>query len=115
MRIVGWLGFGVALACAAASVAGAHEPNVNCHKAKQWSDMMVCGNADLADMDAKVDKAYRKTRASLPPAEAEQVTRVQNAWRWGREKCQQSSDPMKCLQDYYQHRIKEIVQPKDGQ
>jgi uncharacterized protein len=96
-------------------MAAAHEPNVNCHKAKQWSDMMVCGNPDLADLDAKVDKAYHKTRASLPPDQAEQVSRVQAAWRRGREKCQKSSDPVKCLQDYYQRRIKEIVQPKGGQ
>ena len=111
MSTMGWAGLALTLAWALAAPAVAHEPNVNCHKVKQWSDMMVCGNPDLTDLDAKVDKAYRKSRQSLPPAQAQQVNEVQAAWRRGREKCQQSSDPVKCLHDYYERRIKEIVQP----
>lgn len=91
--------------------ARAEEPNTNCHKKKKWSDMMVCGNRDLTAMDVKVDRAYKKAQATLPPDEAAQVRDVQSAWERGREKCQQDADPIKCLQDYYQRRIKEIVQP----
>jgi uncharacterized protein len=85
----------------------------DCRKMKQWSDMMVCGNPDLSAMDARVDKAYRKSAASLPPDQAAQVREVQAAWVRGREKCQQDRDPVKCLHDYYERRIKEIVQPGD--
>ena len=95
--------------------ARAEEPNTNCHKKKKWSDMMVCGNRDLTAMDAKVDRAYKKTQDSLPPDEAAQVRDVHNAWMRGREKCQKGPDPVKCLQDYYQRHIKEIVQPGDEQ
>ena len=102
----------VALAVAAVGVARASGPSFDCHKAKQWSDMMVCGNPNLADLDSKVDKAYRKAQQPLSAKDAEQVREVQRAWRKGREKCQQDSDPIKCLQTYYERRIKEIVQPE---
>ena len=91
--------------------ARAEEPHINCHKKKKWSDMMVCGNRDLTAMDAKVDRAYKKAQTGLPPDQAAQVRDVQEAWLRGREKCQKGPDPIKCLQDYYQNHIKEIVQP----
>jgi uncharacterized protein len=101
----------LALAVVAAGIARASGPSFDCHKAKKWSDMMVCGNPNLADLDGKVDKAYRKAQRSLPPKDAQQVREVQQAWLKGREKCQEDPDPMKCLQTYYERRIKEIVQP----
>ena len=94
-----------------AGVAQAHQPSFDCHKAKQWSDMMVCGNPNLADLDGQVDKAYKQASTSLPPKDAQQVREVQEAWLRGREKCQHDADPTKCLETYYQRRIKEIVQP----
>ena len=111
MRVVAALTAAAVLLVASAR---AEEPITgDCHKKKKWSDMMVCGNRDLTAMDAKVDRAYKKAQATLPPDEAAQVRDVQAAWDRGREKCQQDPDPMKCLQDYYQRRIKEIVQPGD--
>ena len=107
-----WALVGVlALAAAWAGAARADEPRTNCHKVKKWSDMMVCGNPDLRDLDGKVDNAYRKAQVGLSPADAGKVRRVQQAWLRGREKCQESADPTKCLHDYYERRIKEIVQP----
>lgn len=105
------LGAGVLVGMTWGAMALAEQPSVDCHKASQWSDMMVCGNPDLSAMDAKVDRAYRKAKESLPPDEAAQVDEVQAAWMRGREKCQKNDDPMKCLHDYYESRIKEIVQP----
>ena len=93
-------------------VARAHSQG-DCHKATQWSDMMVCGNRNLADLDTKVDRAYEKAQSGLSPKDAEEVRRVQAAWMKGREKCQQDPDPTKCLEDYYQRRIKQIVQPRN--
>jgi len=108
----GWVGAAVvALVLTAAGVVHASRPSFDCHKAKQWSDMMVCGNPNLADLDSKVDKAYRKAQRSLSPQDAKQVREVQQAWLRGREKCQQDPDPIKCLHTYYERRIKEIVQP----
>ena len=100
----------VALSSSVAGVARAYSQG-DCHKAKQWSDTMVCGNPNLADMDSKVDKAYDKAASGLSPKDAKEVRRVQQAWLKGREKCQEDSDPTKCLEDYYQRHIKEIVQP----
>jgi len=107
----GWVVLAGVTLGVAVGVAVAHQPSFDCHKAKQWSDMMVCGNPNLADLDVKVDKAYKKAQRSLPPQNAAQVREVQQAWLRGREKCQQDPDPIKCLDDYYQRRIKEIVQP----
>lgn len=91
--------------------ARAEEPNSGCHKSAEWSDMMVCGNPNLTDLGGKVDRAYRKSQEGLSIEDATEVRRVQAAWLKGREKCQESADPTKCLEDYYQRRIKEIVQP----
>lgn len=113
MSRLGWLVFGcVALGGALTGVAWAHSPD-DCHKAKEWSDMMVCGNPNLADLDGKVDKGYEDAQQSLSPKDAQEVREVQAKWMRGREKCQQDPDPTKCLEDYYQRKIKEIVQPKD--
>lgn len=99
---------------ALAGRAGAQDPNFNCEKATQWSDMMVCGNPSLVQLDGKVDKAYKRSQEGLTPEQANEVQEVHDAWRKGREKCQQDPDPIKCLQDYYQDHIKKIVQPGEG-
>ena len=91
----------VLLAAAFAGAAAAEEPNVNCEKVSEWSDMMVCGNPDLAAKNAKVDEAYRQAQQGLSPEDAAEVSQVQAAWKKGRAKCQQSDDPTKCLHDYY--------------
>ncbi|MGH7788468.1 MAG: hypothetical protein ACRERC_16480 [Candidatus Binatia bacterium] len=101
---------GVVLATLAGA-APAEEPNVNCEKMAEWSDMMVCGNPDLTAKNAKVDEAYREAQQGLGPQDAAEVGQVQAAWKKGRAKCQQSADPTKCLHDYYDARIKPIVQP----
>ena len=112
MTRVGWVVLGcVALSSGWAGMAAAHSEG-DCHKVHEWSDMMVCGNPNLNDLDSKVDRAYQKAQQGLSPKDAEEVQRVQAAWMRGREKCQQNSDPTKCLEDYYQRRIKEIVQPQ---
>lgn len=101
----------VAVTTSLAGMTGAEEPNSGCHKSAEWSDMMVCGNPNLTDLSGKVDRAYRKAQEGLSAEDAGEVRRVQEAWLKGREKCQQSADPVKCLDDYYQRRIREIVQP----
>ena len=101
----------IVLSAACVQVARAEEPNSGCHKSAEWSDMMVCGNPNLTDLGGKVDRAYADSERGLSPEDAGEVRRVQQAWLKGRAKCQESSDPTKCLQDYYQRRIKEIVQP----
>jgi uncharacterized protein len=107
---VGGLLFGCVALCASfASQAPAQ--SVDCHKATQWSDMMVCGNPNLTDLNAKVDKAYQDAQKGLSPAEAEEVRGVHEAWLRGREKCQENPDPTKCLEKYYQNHIQPIVQP----
>jgi len=103
------LAWTAALALAGASAA--EEPDVNCEKVSEWSDMMVCGNPDLTAKNAKVSEAYRQAQQGLSPEDAAQVSEVQAAWKKGRAKCQQSDDPTKCLHDYYDTRIKTIVQP----
>jgi len=101
----------VTLLLGAAFAATAHaQPRGDCHKSSQWSDMMVCGNPNLTDLDAQVDAAYRKQRDALPAQDAEQVRLVQEQWLRGREKCQEDADPMKCLETYYQRHIKELFQ-----
>lgn len=62
---------------------------------------------------ARLWGAYKDAQTSLPPKDADEVRAVQQAWLKGREKCQKDSDPVKCLETYYQRRIKEIVQPDD--
>ena len=113
MTRVGWVVLGcVALSGGWLNAARAHSQD-DCRKAQQWSDMMVCGNRNLADLDGKVDKAYEDAQKGLSPKDAEEVQRVQAAWMKGREKCQENPDPTKCLEDYYQRRIRNIVQPHD--
>jgi uncharacterized protein len=109
---VGWIVLGcVVLSGGVARMARAQQSGVDCHKATQWSDMMVCGNPDLTDLDTKVDKAYRDSQKGLSPKDAEEVRGVHEAWLRGREKCQEDPDPTKCLEKYYQHHIEPIVQP----
>lgn len=109
---VGWMVFAwVVVSVGAAEVVAAQQAGVDCHKATQWSDMMVCGNPNLTDLNAKVDKAYQDAQKGLSPTDAEEVRSVHVAWMKGREKCQGDPDPTKCLEKYYQHHIEPIVQP----
>ena len=109
---LGWVVLGcVVLSGGSAHLGQAQQPGVDCHKATQWSDMMVCGNPNLTDLNAKVDKAYQDAQKGLSPTEAEEVRRVHVEWMKGREKCQGDPDPTKCLEDYYRRHIQPIVQP----
>ena len=110
MSRLGWVMLGwMMLSGAGARTGWAQEPRVDCHKATQWSDMMVCGNPNLTALNAKVDKAYQDAQKGLSPKDAEEVRRVQVEWMKGREKCQDDPDPTKCLEDYYQRHIQPIV------
>ena len=112
MNRAGWMVLGcIALGIGVAAVAHAQRSGVDCHKVAAWSDMMVCGNPNLAALDTKVDKAYQDAQKGMSPTDAEETRRVHAAWMTGREKCQQDPDPTKCLEKYYRRHIEPIVQP----
>jgi uncharacterized protein YecT (DUF1311 family) len=106
------IGIGAGLTALLAVAARGEEPvEGDCAKRAQWSDMMVCGNPDLGARHAAVDRAYRKAQEGLSPQDAGEVRAMQDAWLKGRERCQQSGDPVKCLQDYYDGHVRTLVQP----
>lgn len=89
-------------------VASAGQPSFDCAKARSWSEVTVCNDAGLADLDQRVAELYRSNRAALTSEQKNSVTRDQRQWLRDRESCKKQADSSGCLVGIYKARIAQL-------
>jgi uncharacterized protein len=79
------------------------KPSFDCLKAKQKTEIMICGNPALAKLDLQLDKVYRETIERNPYNKKEIYNRQITWWKL-RNLCSNE----KCIMDKYNSRIFEL-------
>jgi uncharacterized protein len=92
----------------AVPAASTGQPSFDCAKASSWSEVTVCNDAGLADLDRYVAELYRSKRRSLTGEQQESVIRDQRTWLRERERCEKQADRKGCLVGVYKARITEL-------
>jgi len=108
----------IAALAAAASVtvvirtANADSPSFDCGKARSEVESLVCGDAQLAQLDREVGRLYdlgSMTKRISPPLR-KQLIATQRGWIEGRDACSKAQDERGCARDAYLIRIHELRQ-----
>ncbi|MBT0958546.1 DUF1311 domain-containing protein [Alphaproteobacteria bacterium KMM 3653] len=81
------------------------EPSFNCAYATQPTELTLCENADLADLDREMAAQYRRIRAGRTFSQTQALIAAQKAWLRRRNSCKTD---VACLQSIYQTRITEL-------
>jgi len=90
------------------SLAFAGQPSYDCAKARSWSEIAVCNDDALADLDRQVAELYRSRGAALSGEERKNLIRDQRKWLQQREQCRHLANPSACLIDVYHVRIAQL-------
>ncbi len=88
------------------------KPSFACKRATEISQKIICGNADLAELDARLTAVYAARRAELDRAGQAALNRNQKTWVEGRAKAcappavkDDTESRVDCLREFYQHRL----------
>jgi len=81
-------------------------PSFDCERARSWSELTLCVDPRLAELDRRMAALYGELRQALPTEGEAQLREDQRAFLAQRERCQQDSDePRVCLARRYRARI----------
>lgn len=58
----------------------AHGASFDCSQARSKTEKLVCGNAELSELDTRLGKAFTEARQELPAGEAKRLTQDQLRW-----------------------------------
>jgi uncharacterized protein len=89
----------VALASGEASAAG---PSFDCAKAGNWAEKQICGNDELAALDAWFGPLYGQVAQRLTGKELDALKAKRKAWLKSRNDCKGEADGTACLKTRYQ-------------
>ena len=103
-----------ALVVAAAGEAQTTRPSFDCSKAETDAEKLICGDDDLAELDARMARVYEKALENYPADELSNLKAYQRGWAKGRDECWKDDDLRKCLELAYRTRIAEL-QIQSGQ
>lgn len=78
----------------------------NCANAKTEAEKTICGNAELAALDLKLDFLYKAVMSKLPGKEREKLKDEQKKWKKKRDNYCCSLGIVSCLLEMYKERIK---------
>jgi hypothetical protein len=68
----------------------------DCDKARSTSEMLICGDADLAALDRDLAQVYKQAKAAVPDKKAFAAVTTQN-WNWRERNCRDKA----CLASWY--------------
>ena len=81
-------------------------PSFDCSGARPGStEDMICQDAELSELDRKVDRLYRKIKAQTTEEDFQTIQAAQRGWLKGRNEGWKASDPRRYVFDAYQERI----------
>lgn len=90
-------------------------PSFDCTKAESGSEKLICGDAELADLDRRVSGRYAEalTAAGSLDAGADKAVKdlraSQQGWVKGRDECWKAKDKKTCVSDAYLRREAELI------
>ncbi len=90
---------------------GAAEPKAGyeCGRASGPVETAICGSAELAELDIKLNDLYGKVRTVTDEAEGVALRDAQRRWIGGRNDCWRAGGEMKaCITDVYARRMGEL-------
>lgn len=94
--------------CLVAANAWSASPSFDCAKATHEAEVLICKDAELAELDHSLTSLYRTLLKSLSPSEQQSLKTEQRGWIKGRNDCWKSSDQRGCIKAEYQARILEL-------
>ncbi|MCW5747555.1 MAG: MliC family protein [Alphaproteobacteria bacterium] len=113
--VAGWfLTEGEAPASPAGPVGAGQGPTFDCARATHDVERLICGDAELAALDRRMDSTYRAAVAVLAKvadktAAQRSLRATQAGWVGGRNDCWKATDKRQCTKDSYLRREAELV------
>ena len=90
---------------------GAIAPSFDCSKATELVEKMICGDPQLARMDAEISRLYKLALTDKQAAPAGHALKVsEEKWLTWRNKCAGDTDPKKCVVWDYAQRAQKLRQ-----
>lgn len=89
-------------------LSGSHcegRPSFDCRKARSATEIAICGDPDLANLDCGLATVYGELKRALDADAFGRVKSAQNAWLQDRESCGTSHD---CISAKYRERTSEL-------
>lgn len=90
-----------------ASAAPAH-PSFDCAKASHEIELLICRDAELADLDRSLASLYARVLENTPASKRNHLKAEQRGWVKGRNDCWKSADQHGCVKGEYEYRIGEL-------
>src|SRR5262244_2357630 len=107
MRIA--IGFALVVAVGVAGEpASAAGPSFDCGKAGNWVEKQICGNDDLAALDAWFGPLYGQVAQRLTGKDLDALKAHRKAWLKARNDCKAEVDGTACLKTRYQEFTAEL-------
>src|SRR5215470_18197060 len=102
MRIAIGLALVLATAVAMGRPAPAAAPSFDCAKAGNWAEKQICGNDELAALDAWFAPLYGQVAQRLTGKDLDALKAKRKAWLKARGDCKAEADGTACLKTRYQ-------------
>lgn len=84
------------------------EPSFDCAKAKAWSEIQVCNDKTLADLDQQSANLFKNSKVEIKGSAQKSLIADQKLWLREREACKNHTDQQGCLIAVYQKRIQQL-------
>ncbi len=89
-----------------------YQASFDCSRAKSENEIIICGNADLAEADRKLAKTFEKLLKSVSASQRNELRQAQTLWLTERDKtCIPYKDNrgLECLEEHYAIRQNELT------
>ena len=83
-------------------------PLLDCAKAANKAQQLVCDDPQLTDLDRRLQTSYQQA-LDRPGADKAALTAAQNSWATQRDACTQYADMRTCVQEAYQTRLVQLA------
>lgn len=80
-------------------------PSFDCAKASHEVELLICKDAELAELDNSLSSLYRVVLKHTPASEQKRLKAEQRGWVKGRDDCWKDSDMRGCVLSEYRTRI----------
>lgn len=96
------------IAAAVSAWADTTSPTFDCSRASGDIETLICGDAELAALDHKMDGVFKRAVAKNTGSDLKTLAAYQRGWIKGRNDCWKAQDKKQCVIDSYNLRIVEL-------
>jgi uncharacterized protein len=94
--------------CLLTANAWGKSPSFDCAKASHEVEELICGDAELAELDRSLSGLYGTLLEHTPAGEQRMLKAEQRGWVKGRNDCWKSDDVRGCVKSEYEARIRDL-------